>query len=71
MLRSSSARTACASLRERLEDAQHLAHADVAQRDDLHREARRQRALRVAELRRDVAAHGGRLRHDLVEAAAP
>ena len=58
MLRSSSARTALRILRERLEDAQHLAHADVAQRHDLHREAGRQRALRVAELRRDVAAHG-------------
>ena len=56
-------------LRERLQDAQHLAHADVAQRDDLHRKARRQRALRAAELRRDVAAHRGGLRHDLVDAA--
>ena len=33
-------------LRERLDQPQHLAHADVAQRDDLHREAGRQRATR-------------------------
>ena len=55
-------------LHERLEDAHHFADADVAQRHDLHRKAGRQRALRIAELRRDVAADGGRARQDLVEA---
>ena len=55
--------------RERLQHAHHLARADVAQRDDLHRKARRQRALRVAELRRDVAAHRNCARQDLVEPA--
>ena len=57
-------------LREGLEQPQHLAHADVAQRHDLHREAGGQRARRVAELGRQVAADGGRLRHDHVQAAA-
>ena len=56
-------------LGERLEDAHHLARADVAKRDDLHRKARRQRPLRVAELRRDVAAHRDGARQDLVEPA--
>ena len=70
MLRSSSGRTACASRANGSSMPQHLAHADVTQRHDLHRKPRRQRARRVAELRRDVAAHRGRLRHDHVHAAA-
>ncbi len=57
-------------LGERLEDPQHFAHADVTQRHDLHREPRRQRARRIPELRRDVAAHRGGLRHHHVQAAA-
>ena len=54
-------------LGERLEHAQHFAHADIAQRHDQHRESGRQGALRIAELRRDVAAHRRRARQDLVD----
>ena len=54
--------------RERLEDPQHVAHADVAERHDLHRETGRQGALQIAELRRHVAANGGSLRDYFVEA---
>ena len=55
-------------LGERLDDPHHLAHADIAQRHDLHREPGRQRPLRIAELRSDIAAHAGGARHDLVQA---
>jgi hypothetical protein len=57
-------------LGEGLEDPQHFAHADVTQRDDLHRESWRQCARRIPELRRDVAADRRRLRHHHVQAAA-
>ena len=56
-------------LHERLDDPHHFAHADVAQRNDLDRETGRQRPLRVAELRRHVAAHRRGAGNDLVDAA--
>src|SRR5439155_24480788 len=58
-------------LDEGLEQRSHLAHADVVQRHNLHRKARRQRTARAAELRRDVAAHRGGRGQYLPDAALP
>ena len=47
-------------LNERLEDRHHLPDPHVAQWHDLNAESGRQRARRIAQLRRQVAAHGAR-----------
>ena len=56
-------------LGERLQQPHHFLHADIAQRHDLHREASRQCARRIAKLRHGIAAHSNRLRHDLIQTA--
>ncbi len=52
-------------LRERLENAQHVAYADILERNDLDRIAGRQRPRGIAQLGRHVAAYRRGLRHHL------